>query len=135
MAPHILVVEDSELVTSAFKILLEDAGYVVTDAATIDSAVAAARANPVDVMLLDLTLPDGDGLLALARMRECGTLPRITLAMTGDDKAETRRRCLDSGCSEVLIKPVSIRELRDTISRYLAESSGRLRNDAPESAG
>ena len=119
MAPNILVVEDSELVTSAFRILLEDAGYAVIDATTVGAAVSAARGKAIDVMLLDLTLPDGDGLSAMARMRDEGTLPKVVLAMTGDDEAETRRRCLEAGCSEVLIKPVSILVLRNMIARYL----------------
>ena len=120
MAAHILVVEDSELVTSAFRILLEDAGYRVTIARTIADAIAAAAADSVDLMLLDLTLPDGNGLDALATMRAGATPPRITLAMTGDDQPATRERCIAAGCADVLIKPVSIKELRRTIAALLS---------------
>lgn len=119
MPAHILVVEDSDLVTSAFRILLEDAGYRVSVAETIGDALAVAAKEPVDLMLLDLTLPDGNGLDAMAEMSDRGSLPRITLAMTGDDKPATRARCIAAGCADVLIKPVSIKELRRTIAGLL----------------
>ena len=120
MQAHILVVEDSELVTSAFRILLEDAGYRVTVADSVARLHDAVAAGAVDLMLLDLTLPDGNGLDALERLKSAGAAPRITVAMTGDDQPETRARCIAAGCSDVLIKPVSIKELRRTIASLLA---------------
>lgn len=120
MPAHILVVEDSELVTSAFRIILEDAGYRVSVAERSSGAVTVAAGDPVDLMLLDLTLPDGNGLDALRQMREAGTLPRHTLAMTGDDQPATRARCIEAGCADVLIKPVPIKELRRTIAALVS---------------
>ena len=119
MAPHILVVEDSELVTGAFRILLEDAGYRMSATGTLEDAIAIAGSERVDVMLLDLYLPDGDGLAALGRLRELGALPGVTIAMTGDDEPATRVRCMQAGCDDVLIKPVSIAELRSVIAQHL----------------
>jgi DNA-binding response OmpR family regulator len=120
VAAHVLVVEDSELVTSAFRILLEDAGYRVSVAETVKEMTEATAGGEVDLMLLDLTLPDGNGLDALAEIRRSGRAPRITLAMTGDDQPSTRQRCIEAGCSDVLIKPVSIKELRRAIASLLA---------------
>ena len=119
MTAHILVVEDSELVTDAFRVLLEGSGYRVSDAATRDEAVSIAARDPVDLMLLDLTLSDGDGLEALTAMQASGTEPGATLVMTGDDHPATRERCLAAGCTDVLIKPVSILELRRVIERHI----------------
>jgi len=116
---HILVVEDSELVTGAFRILLEESGYRVSDAATREEALSIAAREPVDLMLLDLTLPDGDGLEALSAMKSNGTQPGATLVMTGDAGADTRERCLAAGCSDVLVKPVSILELRRVLERHI----------------
>jgi CheY-like chemotaxis protein len=115
----VLVVEDSELVTSAFRILLEDAGYRVTVAGSVKELEDAAGRGGVDLMLLDLTLPDGNGLDALRALRERGAAPPITVAMTGDVQPSTRARCIEAGCSDVLIKPVSIKELRRTIASLL----------------
>ena len=82
MAAHILVVEDSRLITSAFRILLEDAGYRVSVAETVKEMLACADAEKIDLMLLDLTLPDGNGLDALGELTERGARPGIVLAMT-----------------------------------------------------
>ena len=119
MAARILIVEDSTLVTDAFEIVFDDAGYDVSSARTVSEAIDAARKQPVDLMLLDLSLPDGNGLEVLAALRERGPLPRATLAMTGRDDAESRRSCLESGCADVLVKPVPIRELLRRIEHLL----------------
>ncbi|MDP9206529.1 MAG: response regulator [Gemmatimonadota bacterium] len=120
MRNRILIVEDSPLVTEAFSILLTEAGYEVGAAATVAEAIAAGTSGPIDLMLLDLTLPDGDGLEILAALRKQGGVPRTTLAMTGDNDSKTRHKCLDAGCAEVLLKPVPIGELLRRIERLLA---------------
>jgi adenylate cyclase len=120
VSAHILVVEDSQLVTSAFRILLEDAGYRVSIAESVKEMVDSGSSDPVDLLLLDLTLPDGNGLDALTTLRDRGALPRVILAMTGDDLPATRARCVEAGCADVLIKPVSIKELRRTIAAHLS---------------
>jgi DNA-binding response OmpR family regulator len=117
---HILIVEDSPLVTEAFNILFTEAGYEVDSAATVAEAIERAISDPVDLMLLDLTLPDGDGLEVLTALRENDALPRATVAMTGHNDSESRRKCIDAGCAEVLLKPVPIAELLRHIKRLLA---------------
>ncbi|MEO5588329.1 MAG: response regulator, partial [Gemmatimonadaceae bacterium] len=62
MTAHVLLVEDSPLITGALRLLLESAGYQVTIAATAAEAIAAGTARRADVLLLDLGLPDADGL-------------------------------------------------------------------------
>ena len=60
--PHILLVDDSALVLDALRLLFQESGYDVSIARSVTEAVDAAVSRSVDVMLLDLTLPDGDGL-------------------------------------------------------------------------
>jgi DNA-binding response OmpR family regulator len=108
---HVLVAEDNALVSGAMRILFEESGYRVTIAHTITGTVFAATADPVDVLLLDLGLADGDGLTALSRLRAVGALPRVVVALTGRDEPEIRERCLAAGCRELLVKPVPTREL------------------------
>jgi DNA-binding response OmpR family regulator len=117
---RILVVEDSTLVTDAFAILFRQAGYEVEIAASVAEAIESGSAGTVDVMLLDLSLPDGSGLDVLETLRARGTTPRVTLAMTGHDDSKTRRACLDAGCTDVLVKPLPIGELLRQIERRLA---------------
>ena len=119
MAPHLLLVEDSTLVTDALRILFEETGHRVTVAASVSQAVASATADPPDLMLLDLTLPDGDGLAALRALSANGLAPRATVAMTGHDDPATRQRCLDAGCRAVMVKPVPARELLKRVREWL----------------
>jgi len=119
MAPRILIVEDSALIVDAFKVLFADAGYDVDAASTIAEAVEAGMAVRPDVMLLDLTLPDGNGLDIMQALKERDSLPRVTLAMTGHNDAKSRRSCIEAGCADVLLKPVPIAELLRQIKRHL----------------
>lgn len=117
---RILIVEDSHLVTEAFSILFTEAGYDVDSAATVAEAIERGESEDLDLILLDLSLPDGNGLEVLESLRQSGRLPRATLAMTGDNDSNTRRKCLEAGCAEVLLKPVRIGELLRHIERHLA---------------
>ena len=109
--PHLLIVDDSAAVTGALRILFEETGHDVSVAGSIRDAISVAKSRAVDVMLLDLTLPDGDGLTALARMRDEEVAPRVTAALTGRAEPETAARCTAAGCAAVLVKPVPIAEL------------------------
>jgi two-component system, OmpR family, KDP operon response regulator KdpE len=117
-----MIAEDNELVSSAMRLLFEETGHRVTTAATIVAAVAAAAADPVDLLLLDLGLADGDGLEVLAELRARGRLPRITVALTGREEPEVVARCRAAGCQEVLLKPVPTRELLQKVKAWLADS-------------
>jgi DNA-binding response OmpR family regulator len=117
---RILIVEDSQLVTEAFSILFTEAGYDVDIAATVAEAIERGTSEPVDLMLLDLSLPDGGGLEILEALRKQDSLPRKTVAMTGDNDSRTRRKCLEAGCADVVLKPVPIGELLRRIERLLA---------------
>jgi DNA-binding response OmpR family regulator len=116
---HVLLVEDNALVTSATRILLEDAGFRVSTAARVSEAYAICRADPPDAILLDLRLPDGDGLSLLSRLREEGLRLPVTAALTGRDEPEIRARCLRAGCVAVLVKPVDVRALGDLVRSWL----------------
>ena len=86
---------------------------------SIGAALAVTRRDPPSVALLDLTLPDGDGLALVEPLRTSGAQRIVVL--TGHDDRETRQRCLDAGCADVLVKPVSVRELIDRSRGWLAE--------------
>jgi DNA-binding response OmpR family regulator len=116
---RILIVEDSTLVTDAFSILLSETGYDVEVAGTVAEAIERGTANIADIMLLDLSLPDGNGLEVLEALRQRGVPPRATLAMTGHDDPKTRRVCLEAGCAEVLLKPLPIGDILRHIQRHL----------------
>ena len=118
--PHILIVDDSADVTGALRVLFEETGNDVSIANTIHDALAVADARAVDVMLLDLTLPDGDGLSVLTAMRARDTEPRVTAALTGRAEPEIAARCTAAGCQAVLVKPVPIAELLRRVREWTA---------------
>jgi two-component system KDP operon response regulator KdpE len=109
--PHVLVAEDNTLVADAMRLLFEETGHRVTTAGTIADVVRAASDDPVDLMLLDLGLADGDGLDVLDQLRAREALPRVRVALTGRDEPEVIERCKAAGCREVLLKPVPVGEL------------------------
>lgn len=118
-AAHVLIVEDSEDVVAALRLVMESGGHRVTTAMTVAEAVRAAAGDPVDVLLLDLTLPDGDGLDVLDRLDASGNTPRHTIALTGRDEVEVRDRCLACGCGEVMVKPVPVRKLMQRVNELI----------------
>jgi DNA-binding response OmpR family regulator len=119
---HVLVVEDNALVTSATRILLEDAGFRVSTAARVSDAYTICQGDPPDVILLDLRLPDGDGLSLLKRLRQEGARLPVVAALTGRDEPEIRARCIRAGCVDVLVKPVDVRALASQISSWIEET-------------
>lgn len=122
---HVLIVEDSFDVSTAYRILFEAKGYRTSTAASVASAVQTGMADPVDLMLLDLTLPDGSGLDVLAALRGAGAAPRVSVALTGHDDEATAKRCREAGCSEVLVKPVPPRQLLGRMGEWLGTSTAK----------
>lgn len=120
---RVLVVEDNALVTDAMRVLIEAAGYEVDTATSVEEAVARCRDWRPALMLLDLTLPDGNGLDALRRASAEGCAPAVTVALTGHDEPAVVQRCREAGCREVLLKPVPARELMARVAEWMADAS------------
>ena len=114
--------DDSALVTEALSALLDATGHRVRTAASVAEAVAAARSALPDVLLLDLTLPDGDGLDVLLALASEGRRVRAAIALTGHDDPATAERCRAAGCVAVLVKPVRTAELLRGIREWAGAS-------------
>jgi CheY-like chemotaxis protein len=117
----VLVAEDNALVAGAMRLLFEETGHRVTTTGTITATVAAASSDPVDLLLLDLGLSDGDGLAVLPELARRGARPRVSVALTGRDEPEVIERCLAAGCRAVLLKPVPVGELLRRSREWLEE--------------
>jgi CheY-like chemotaxis protein len=117
----VLVVDDSELVTSALAVLLDASGYRTRTATSVTDALRVARDEPPDAMLVDLTLPDGDGLQIVRALAADGRSPRASIALTGHDDPDTEARCLAAGCRAVLVKPVRAAALIAGLRDWLDE--------------
>ena len=118
--PHVLIVEDNELVTDALRILFEETGRRVTVAHSVAEAVAVGERDPPDLLLLDLSLPDGDGLEVSRTLSKRGVQPKATVALTGRDDPASLERCSKAGVTEVMVKPVPTKELLRKAKEWLA---------------
>lgn len=118
-AAHVLIVEDNDLVSGALRVLFEQTGRRVSIAGTVAGAIAIATRDRPDLMLVDLTLPDGSGLSILEQLRSTGSSPRVSVALTGHDEPALVAQCAALGCADVLLKPVATRELLRRVEEWL----------------
>lgn len=107
---RLLIVEDNERLASVIAKLLSEHAFVVDRVATVDAALAALEVAAYDLILLDLTLPDGEGAEVLRRLRRRGQGTPV-LVMTARADVVQRVQTLDEGADDYLVKPVSLDEL------------------------
>lgn len=127
---ELLVVEDDPHNLELMIYLLEAAGHAVVPAATGRGAVAAAAADPPDLAVLDLHLPDISGFEVLLQLRaRLGrTFPAV--AVTADAMVGVRDNALNAGFDDYLAKPIDPPSFAQTIDEYLPEP---LRGHRPRS--
>ena len=107
---RILIVEDEEGLRRYVRAALEDSGFSIDEAACLDDATAHVQNVPDDAVVLDLGLPDGDGLTLIETVRRTrGGLP--VLVLTARDSVKDRVRGLDTGADDYLVKPFAMEEL------------------------
>lgn len=117
----ILIVEDDDLLRDAFKILLEDAGYQVLEAATGRRALEVAQEKLPALVILDMGLPDRPGLEVVQAIRKDPDLMDTpVIALTGRVGDAERRACLAAGCDRYLSKPIAPSELLRELPELLA---------------
>ena len=122
---RLLLVEDNERLRTLTSAALARAGFETDGVATAGDAEAAMRAISYAVMVLDLGLPDQDGLALLKRVRDAGdTLP--ILILTARAGLDDRVRGLDAGADDYLVKPFAQEELVARIRVLLRRPGGLL---------
>lgn len=107
---HVLVCEDDELIASGIVAGLTAQGLTVEHVATASAARAMLKVAEFDVMVLDLGLPDEDGLKLLQQLRHHG-LEIPVLILTARDSVTDRVDGLQAGADDYLLKPFDLREL------------------------
>jgi len=107
--PTVLVIDDEQQMRRLLRLCLERSGYRVIEAATGDAGIGEAIRCRPDAVLLDLGLPDLDGLEVLKRLREWNPVPVLVVSVRGheDDKISA----LDGGANDYVTKPFSTGEL------------------------
>jgi OmpR family response regulator RpaB len=109
MRPTILVVDDDAATRKMINTALEQSGYNVVDAGTAAAAVEAINREDPDVVLLDLILPDGDGVQVCKEVREYSEVSIIMVTAKRD--LTDRLAGLDAGADDYVTKPLSMGEL------------------------
>jgi two-component system, OmpR family, KDP operon response regulator KdpE len=107
--PRVLVVDDEPQIRRSLRVALRANGYEVEEAATGEAALEQAATRPPALVILDLSLPDLDGVEVCRRLREWTQLPVIILSANSEDEAKVR--ALDEGADDYVTKPFSVLEL------------------------
>jgi two-component system KDP operon response regulator KdpE len=125
--PLVLVVEDESQVRRFLRPALEGQGYRVLEATTAAAAIVEATTHNPDEVLLDLGLPDGDGIEVTRRLREWSTAPIIVISARGQEADKVK--ALDAGADDYLTKPFGTGELLARL-RVAQRHSARFKDDA-----
>ena len=121
---RVLIVEDDAGIATGLAATLKASGYAVDVTSTLALASAALRVEPFDLVLLDLSLPDGDGLDWLRQVRRSGSVMPV-LIMTARDALPDRVAGLDEGADDYVVKPFEPEELLARMRVALRRSEGR----------
>ena len=109
MKPVALVIDDEVQIRRLLRVVLESADYLVHEAETAAQGLTDAATRRPDVVLLDLGLPDSDGVNVLRRLREWSQVPVIVLSVRDDEEGKVA--ALDAGADDYVTKPFSSAEL------------------------
>jgi two-component system KDP operon response regulator KdpE len=103
------VVDDEAQILRALRVVLRDAGFEVVPAETVAEALDHAAVRPPQAAIVDLVLPDGDGIELTRRLREWSDMPILVLSAVGEE--EQKVRALEAGADDYVTKPFGTREL------------------------
>lgn len=124
-APRVLVCDDEEQILRALRVILRDAGYTAVTASSGEEALDLAAVKPPAAAILDLMLPDIDGVEVTKRLREWSEMPIIVLSAVGEEEAKVR--ALAAGADDYVTKPFGPPEL-------VARLEAVLRRAKPEAS-
>ena len=121
MQPHVLVIDDEPQILRAMRTILTAKQFRVTTASRGNEGLTLAAAQPPDVVILDLSLPDMDGFEVCERLREWTQVPIIVLSVRDNERDKVA--ALDKGADDYLTKPFGIEELLARIRVALKHSA------------
>ncbi len=123
---HILIIDDEPQILRALKTILSANHYRISTAISGEEGIALAVSQPPDIIILDLSLPDIDGIQVCEQIREWSRIPIIVLSVR--EKEKDKVAALDAGADDYLTKPFGIEELLARIRVALRHSEQSLGN-------
>ena len=121
-ARRILVCDDEPQILRALKVVLREAGFEAIPAETGEEALDRAAVRPPDAAIVDLVLPDIDGIEVCRRLREWSDMPILVLSAVGEE--EEKVRALEAGADDYVTKPFGARELVARLQAALRRAGG-----------
>jgi two-component system, OmpR family, KDP operon response regulator KdpE len=109
MSQRVLVCDDEMQIRRALRVVLRDAGFEVVETADAKEAIDAAAVSPPDAAIIDLLLPDGDGVEVTRSIRDWSQMPILVLSAIGEE--EQKVRALEAGADDYVTKPFGPDEL------------------------
>lgn len=128
MAKKVLVVDDEKLIVKGIRFSLEQDGMEVDCAYDGEEALALAKANTYDMILLDVMLPKMDGFEVCQAIREFSDMPIAMLTAKGDDMDKILG--LEYGADDYITKPFNILEVKARIKAIMRRTTGQPRKEA-----
>ena len=116
-----LVCDDEPQILRALRVVLREAGFEVVPAATAAEALDAASVRPPHAAILDLVLPDGDGIEVTRELRQWSSMPILVLSAVGEE--DEKVRALQAGADDYVTKPFGPRELVARLQAALRRAS------------
>jgi two-component system KDP operon response regulator KdpE len=120
--PRILVVDDEPQIVRALKVVLREAGFQAVAAETVSEALDAVSVRPPQAAIIDLVLPDGDGVELTREIRGWSEMPIIVLSALGEE--DHKVRALEAGADDYVTKPFGTRELVARLQAALRRAQG-----------
>ena len=120
---RVLVCDDEPQIVRALKVLLREAGFDSVVAETAEQAIDRASVRPPDAAIIDLVLPDGDGIEVTRQLREWSQMPIIVLSAIGEE--DEKVRALQAGADDYVTKPFAPRELVARVEAALRRSGAK----------
>jgi two-component system, OmpR family, KDP operon response regulator KdpE len=121
-ARRVLVCDDEPQILRALRVVLREAGFEAVPVATGEEALDRAAIRPPDAAIVDLVLPDLDGIEVCRRLREWSQMPIIVLSAVGDE--DEKVHALEAGADDYVTKPFGPRELVARLQAALRRSGG-----------
>ena len=133
----ILIVEDNEKNMKLVRDILQHQGHATLEAATGREGVRLAIEAQPDLVLMDIQLPDIDGITALREIRQNAALDAVpVLAVSASVMPDEQQKVVSSGFDAFITKPIKLKQFRETVQRLLAEGRkpAETADDAPPSS-
>jgi len=131
--PRVLLCDDEPQILRALRVILRDAGFEALPAGTMEEALDIAAVTAPDAAIIDMMLPDGDGVELCRKLREWTAMPVILLSAVGDEDAKVR--ALAAGADDYVTKPFGPRELIARLEANLRRTAGESEDSVLSAPG